>query len=118
MMPIDKGQYGLGRVFKRGKIWWVKYHRDGRPYRESSKSSRKRDAVALLKQRLTEIGTGTFVAPSRDKFRFADAVDLMRADYRNRGRKSWSRAQQSIRHLEQVFAGDQLAHITTERVDR
>jgi integrase len=74
--------------------------------------------VALLKQRLTEIGSGTFVAPSRDKFRFADAVDLMRADYRNRGRKSWSRAQQSIRHLEQVFAGDQLAHITTERVDR
>jgi hypothetical protein len=43
------------------KVWWIDYHVDGRRYRESSKSRRKSDAVALLKRRQDEHATGHYV---------------------------------------------------------
>jgi integrase len=43
---------GLGHVYQRGQIWWIKYYVDGEPRFESSESKIKGDAVRLLKQRL------------------------------------------------------------------
>ena len=41
----------MGSVYQRGRIWWVKYYQDGKPYRESSSSSKKHEAEQLLKKR-------------------------------------------------------------------
>jgi hypothetical protein len=38
----------------RGDIYYIKYHKDGRPLYEFSGSKFKKDAVALLKKRLAE----------------------------------------------------------------
>jgi integrase len=43
---------GLGHVYLRGNTYWIKYHKDGAPFYESSHSSRYKDAVALLKTRI------------------------------------------------------------------
>jgi hypothetical protein len=37
-----KGKKGNGSVFQRGAVWWVKYHRNGKAYRESSGSDKER----------------------------------------------------------------------------
>jgi hypothetical protein len=38
-----------------GKIWWVKYYRAGKSYRESSGSAKESEAKNLLKKREGEI---------------------------------------------------------------
>ena len=37
----------MGSIYKRGKIWWIKYYRAGKGYRESSGSKKESDAKRL-----------------------------------------------------------------------
>ena len=30
----------MGSIYKRGNIFWIKYYRHGKPYRESTKSNK------------------------------------------------------------------------------
>lgn len=53
---------GMGGVFKRGPVWWIRYGHRGRKYRESSKSADRAVALALLKQRLGDLDLATNVA--------------------------------------------------------
>ncbi|MFC1815162.1 hypothetical protein ACFL0M_04300 [Thermodesulfobacteriota bacterium] len=45
----------MGTVYKRGKTYWIKYYRNGKPYYESSGSKKDADAKRLLKKREGEI---------------------------------------------------------------
>ena len=48
---------GSGSIYKRDgwDVWWIKYHRHGRPFRESTHTSDYRKAERLLNTRLAEI---------------------------------------------------------------
>ena len=48
----------MGSIYKRGKTYWIKYYRNGKPYRESSESKKEADAKRLLKKREGEISNG------------------------------------------------------------
>jgi integrase len=48
------GKRGLGHVYQRGKIWWIKWYVDGSPQFESSGSDKKTDAVKLLKEKYSQ----------------------------------------------------------------
>ena len=41
----------MGHIYKRGRIYWIKYYRNGKPYRESTRSKKEADAKRLLKRR-------------------------------------------------------------------
>lgn len=41
----------MGTVYQRGRIWWIKYYRNGTPYRESTQSAKESDAKRLLRLR-------------------------------------------------------------------
>lgn len=49
-----------GRVYKRGKTWWVQYSVNGRQYRESAKTTRKESAQAFLRDKMQAIWEGRF----------------------------------------------------------
>jgi len=34
----------MGSIYKRGDVFWIKYYRYGKPYRESSKSEKITEA--------------------------------------------------------------------------
>jgi hypothetical protein len=44
---------GDGRIFRRGRIWWIAYSRSGREYRESSRGADEDTARRLLRKRLS-----------------------------------------------------------------
>ena len=44
---------GDGRTFRRGRLWWIAYFRNGREYRESSRSADQGVAQRLLHERLS-----------------------------------------------------------------
>ena len=51
----------MGSIYKRGEVYWVKYYRNGKPYRESTKSKKEADAKRLLKTCMS-IGVVAFVS--------------------------------------------------------
>lgn len=109
---------GTGRVYQRGNVWWVQYGVRGKNYRESSKSTKKKDAVALLKRRMAEQGAGKFIGPDAERVTFDDLAELITSDYKANGRRSLLRVQQSLAHLRVFFGAECRAlDITTDRVN-
>ena len=94
----------MGTIYKRGKILWIKYHRAGKPYYESTKSSKEADAKRLLKRREGEISEGKLPGIYFDKILYDELVADIVVDYELSGRKSLERLQNSLNHLEGDFS--------------
>ena len=60
----------MGMIYERGKTYWIKYYRNGKPYRESTKSKKEADAKRLLKRREGEIAEGKLPGFYFDKVNF------------------------------------------------
>lgn len=60
----------MGMIYKRGKIYWIKYYHKGKSYRESTRSTKEADAKRLLKKRDGEISEGKLVGIYFDRVRF------------------------------------------------
>ena len=110
---------GMGRIFKRGEVWWVAYSHRGREYRESTKATGSKGetlAGKLLKKRLGEIGRGRLIGPNEEKVTFKSmAADLVN-DYKTNGKRSVRSAELSVRHLHAFFTDDRAVDITTDRI--
>jgi integrase len=107
----------MGSLYRRGRIWWIKYYRHGKPFRETSKSENARDARRLLTKREGEIGTGNFLGPKTERVRFEELAADFLNDYRANNRKSLVSAKRRIkRQLAPFFGGLRVVDITTDRV--
>ena len=107
---------GLGRLFKRGSVWWVAYYHRGKEHRESSESESESKAKKLLKKRLGEIGNGKLVGPIEDKVAFEQLADDLIKDYEINGKRSVKSINLSIAHLRSFFGFDKALEITTDRI--
>jgi hypothetical protein len=85
----------MGSIYKRGAVYWLKYFRNGKPYRESSRSDKETDAKRLLRKREGEISEGKIPGIHFDKVKFDGLSDNFLTDYRINGRKSIARAERS-----------------------
>src|SRR5262249_7644367 len=74
--------YGMGHIYLRGRIWWIRYYHNGQLFRESSQSEKEADAKKLLKKRLGEIALGRFAGPKVEKVTFAELAEDFLTDYR------------------------------------
>ncbi|MBW1800958.1 MAG: site-specific integrase [Deltaproteobacteria bacterium] len=106
-----------GCIYKRGNIYWVKYYRNGRPYRESSKSTKHADAKRLLNKRQGEIAQGKLPGIYFDRVRFDELAEDFLRDYRLNQKKSIVRAERSVNHLKKYFEGNRVPEITTPRIE-
>jgi integrase len=107
----------MGMIYKRGKMYWIKYYRNGKPYRESTRSKKEADAKRLLKKREGEISGGKLPGIYFDRVRFDELADDFLTDYRINEKKSLRRAQESVNHLKEVFEGVRVTNITTPRIN-
>jgi integrase len=109
------GARGLGHVYRRGKLWWIKYSVGGVRQHESSRSETKSEAVDLLKRRLQEAGQRRNTREV-EKTTFSDLEGLLVNDYRVNGRKSLDTAKRSAKHLRKRLGHFRAIDITTARV--
>jgi integrase len=125
---MSRRNRGVGRVCqatyrdpKRGtlksKTWWLAYNRHGKEYRESSHSTRRPDAVRLLKQRLGEIGSGQFIGPDADKTTFDDLERMLLDDYQVNGRKTKRRAEGCLKNLRARLGHLRARDMTLDRLN-
>ena len=111
--------HGLGRVFQRGRVWWIAYYQRGQETRESSKSERRLDAERLLKHRLQQIGKGHWVNPSTEaRLTVGELLEGLELDYRNNGRRSLATLKWRVGPLREAFGEDRAIDLTADRVER
>ncbi|NWF74623.1 MAG: site-specific integrase, partial [Nitrospirae bacterium] len=82
----------MGSIFKRGGRFWIKYHRNGKCYRESSGSDKKMVAKKLLEIREGEIAQGKLPGILFDRTTFEQLAEGFLRDYRINQKKSLVRA--------------------------
>jgi len=112
---------GTGSIYlqKGSSIWWVKYYRNGKPYRESTHFSDEGKAKDFLKQRLAEIITGNFVGPRAERIRVDELAEDFMRDYRINARKSLPDAETRWRlHLQPFFGNLRAVEISSDLVAR
>jgi len=107
----------MGSIYKRGEVYWVKYYRNGKSYRETSKTTKESEAKRLLKKREGEISEGKIPGVYFDRIRFNDLCDDFLADYRINGKKSLVRAERSANHLKTSFDGAKVTNITSPKIN-
>ncbi len=106
----------MGSIYKRGKVYWIKYYRSGKPYRESSESKKEADAKRLLKKREGEISSGKLPGIYFDKIKFDELAEGFLRDYRINLRKTLSAAELYTSHLKEHFGGMRVVDITSDRI--
>jgi len=74
---MPKRERGTGSIYRQkgSAVWWIKYHRNGKPFRESSHSTDEKKAGDLLKKRLAEIMTNTFIGPKVERIKVDELAD-------------------------------------------
>jgi integrase len=108
-----RGLRKMGFIYQRpdSAAWWICYSHAGRRYWESSHSTKKSAATALLKQRLAELGKGRPVAEAA-KVTLGQLRTLHANDYARRGLRSAARVQQAWSRVIEHFGSEDEKAIT------
>jgi hypothetical protein len=117
----NKRLRGTGSIYqpKHSRFWWVKYYRNGKPYRESTHTTEERKAQKLLQKRLAEITSGNFSGPAVERVRISELADEMLRDYRVNARKSLQFTEwRWHNHIKPVFGSMRAIDVTTDAVNR
>jgi integrase len=106
----------VGCIYRRGKNYWIKYYRNGKPYVESTRSDKKEVAKKLLIKRECEISKGELPGIYLDRVTFDDLGKDLITDYRINKRKSVDRVELAVKHLGVMFGGARVVDISTASV--
>lgn len=109
----------MGTIYKRplSKYWWIRYVKAGKTIFESSRSTRKKDARALLIKREGQVQNGLPVGPRIDKLTWEEAVEDVLNDYRTNGKRSLDHVERRLdKHLTPYFGGWKMVAISTADV--
>jgi integrase len=81
--------WGQGRVFRRGRRWWIAFYHQGKEIREPSHSTNEKVAQNLLKDRLGAVYAGAFVGPQQGRVLVAELLETLRVEMEARELKGW-----------------------------
>jgi integrase len=103
--------------WRRTSTWYVRYSFRGKPRLESSHSTKRADAVTLLKQRREEMGLdrrglAPFTGPDRERVTFEDLHQIAVHQTRRQPRKSAKSWRPAWKALAGFFAGMRAMRIT------
>jgi integrase len=107
----------MGELKLRGRIWWVRYYRNGRRHEESARTAKKTEAERLLRLREGDVAKGLPISPKIGRLTFDEAAADVIADYVVNGKRSLRDVRMRIdRHLTPFFGGRRMSAITTADV--
>jgi integrase len=106
-----------GSVYRRGRIWWIKFYHRHQAVRESSKSSNREDADRLLKRRMGEIATAQFLGTAPERVRIADLFADVEHNYALHERHSAPHLKSRLKHL-RALSAIRAADFTSHHIER
>lgn len=105
-----------GSIYLRGKVYWIKYYKGGKPYRESARTEDYDTAQTELAKRIAEVAQGKTPNIQLPRVKFDDLSKDFLSDYRINEKKSLKRAEASVNHLKAFFAGMRVIEISTSKI--
>lgn len=112
------GRTGRGSLYLRGKTWWMKYYVNGRPYRESARTTSFSDAKRALAFRLADAAYGWAPTTRARQLTVRDLLTLVQEHYQINGRKSARRLRGSRTHLDRHFHKQPVISLTGTDIQR
>lgn len=107
---------GSGTIYLRGSIWWVKVRVDGRPVYESSKSSKKSEAIKLRDKLLAKRQRGELSGGAPDKVLITELLDdILKSDIKDSTRYIWEKVVE--KNIRPFFGKLRAARLSTDRMD-
>ena len=109
-------KHGTGTIYKRGNIWWVKIHVDGRPVFESSKSAKYDDAKKLLAKLQGKKARGEVTGGAPDKVLIGELLDdVLTSDIEESTRYIWKLVVK--KNIRPFFGHIKAARLSTDLMD-
>jgi integrase len=105
------------RELVESQVWWIKFYRNGKPFRESTGKKKKGEAEHRLKIREGEVAEGRFYGLRAEKILLDELAEDLINDYKVNGKKSLDRTEISIEHLKAFFEDTRVADVTTDRIN-
>ena len=94
-----------GRDGRAGRIWWIKYYRNGKPIREGTGSAKETEARRILKEREGRVAAGRPLLPHVDRLRYEEIARDLRAHYQTTGSRDLADAEARIARLNPSSGG-------------
>ncbi|MGC2769542.1 MAG: tyrosine-type recombinase/integrase [Candidatus Acidiferrum sp.] len=122
-MTGERRSRGDGRIFQRGRTWWVQFYVDGRQHRESAQTADRKKADQYLRNRLKEVhahvldASKPFVTRKNKRRTIAELMDALKTDFEIRGKNSPQNLS-DISRARADFGASRAGGLTAEEVDR
>jgi integrase len=110
--------YGTGTIYQRGRIWWIAYWQNGEQQKESSGSTDRGDAKALLARRMGEVAASRALGRNARALTVPDLLEMLADDYREREIASLVDMVGKIRWLKDFFRSVRANQFGTEHIKR
>jgi len=108
---------GDGRLYRRGKTWWIQYWFRGERHLESTGTTSKTEARDMLREKLAGLASGR-TAPEDRKFTVADAFEAYLTNLGlKRGPLAVARVKTHVKPVADALGLDRASSITAERID-
>ncbi len=118
---MNKRPRGTGSLYRQpgSQNWWCQYSMNGRPQRESTGTSKKREAESFLRKRLAEVSGGNFLGPQVERITVGElACDYFDSLRVNEAKDFYHAELRWKTHLEPVFANCRAGQVNTTLLNR
>jgi integrase len=107
-----------GKIYKRGRFYWIGFSYRGVPYRKSAQTEKRREAEKLLSYYLGECARGSFKGFEQEKgLTLAEALEDFIADYEQRGLRDVQITIYRAGNLKAFFKEIPAADMTERKID-
>jgi integrase len=101
----------MGMIYKRGEVFWIKYYSAGRPIRESTGTTKQKQAERFLKHREGRSAAGLQPLPRVDRITYDELARDLRLHYETTGTRGLTEADTRFKALQPFFAGRRVASL-------
>lgn len=108
----------MGCIYRRKKIYWIKYYRHGKQFAESTHSDKAEVAKRILKAREGEIAQGKMPSVCFERVGVDELINDFIMDYKVNGKRSLERAQNSAELLRKSFGGMKAFEVNTPAIKK
>lgn len=106
----------MGMIYKRGEVYWIKYYSAGKPIRESTRTSKQKEAERFLKDREGRVAIGAPVLPRNERIRFEEIALALREYYQITGDRQLRDVDHKLKPVRQYFDHHRVVDITAARI--
>ncbi len=114
---MAKSTHGAGSIYLRGRVWWVQVYVENQPIIQSSKSTKKSDAIKLRDKLLGKKHRGEITGGAPDKVLIGELLDdVLKSDVEESTRHIWKIVVE--KNLRPYFGKVRAARLSTDLMDQ